>query len=118
MPAQLADPRLAWLAMREYCAHRAKRRGLFDWLTVLFAGRYSGVWSEDYALERSYGEGSNRDLLREGRNDRLMNYAIAVDACTGRLSPDERRVLRASGRLPDWFTGAVEDEFAGLRRRR
>jgi hypothetical protein len=113
---RLADHRLAWLAMREHCERQARRRGVFDWLTILFAGRYDALYEDDFDPARAYGSGHNRDLLREGRNDTLMDYAVAVDLCTKRLSPAERTTLRTSGTLPDWFVDAVEQERASLRR--
>ena len=101
--------------MREHCERRARRRGVFDWLTILFAGRYDAVYSDDFDAARANGAGHNRDLLREGRNDKLMDYAVAVDRCATKLDADERHALRAEGRLPEWFTDAVEQEYRRVR---
>jgi len=40
-----------------------------------------------------------------------------VDAVAERLSPGERRALRAEGVLPDWFFDAVEEERRAQRKR-
>jgi hypothetical protein len=42
----------------------------------------------------------------EGRG--LASYAFAVDDAAVRLSPEERQVLRTTGRVPGWFLDEVE----------
>ncbi|WP_141581532.1 hypothetical protein [Actinomadura sp. WMMA1423] len=54
--------------------------------------------------------GYAREIGQEASGGRLKQFAIPVDVVSERLSPDERRLLRAEGELPDWFFDAVEEE--------
>lgn len=115
MTGQLSDDRLAWLAMRGYCESQARRQGPFGWLLVLFAGGRPVRYSTTYLplISNSGGE-----LRREIRNDRMLNYSLAVDSCAQRLTPEERLALRSWGQLPEWFVTAVDEEYKIVRKRR
>ncbi|MEV5570604.1 hypothetical protein AB0L06_11170 [Spirillospora sp. NPDC052269] len=45
---------------------------------------------------------------QEISNDRLTDYAVAVDEATERLNKPEVDLLRATGELPSWFYDEVE----------
>jgi len=96
----LTDERLAWLAAREYCDRQARATGAFFWLSLLF------------------GFGAGARVWRRRVKEKLMDYGIAVDDVSRRLTAEERATLRAINRLPDWFFAAVDDRFAAIRRQR
>ena len=99
-PHRLTDERLAWLAAKEYCDRQARAAGPFLWLAILVSfGRAAAEW-------------------RRGIADKLMDYGLAVDDVSRRLTAEERATLRAANRLPDWFIPAVEERFKAIRRQR
>ena len=57
-------------------------------------------------------------MRREGRSDKMGDYAIAVDAASGTLTAEERRHLRATGEVPDWFLPDVERRAGQIRKQR
>src|SRR5262245_29920418 len=110
MTSRMSDERLAWLAVRDRLSRKARRgTGLARLLGFDFRSDRIG--------------GSDRPVEVHGRvnetiGGRMGDYALAVDTVTGRLSADERRQLRETGQVPEWFLGQVEEEVAALRRQR
>ncbi|MER6470373.1 hypothetical protein [Streptomyces collinus] len=58
------------------------------------------------------------DIRRERLSDKMTDYSIAVDDSAQTLSPDARRHLRISARVPDWFRADVERRYQEIRKRR
>lgn len=61
--------------------------------------------------------GHAREIGQEASSGRLKQFAVPVDVVAERLSPEERKLLRAEGVLPDWFFDAVEEERRARKRR-
>jgi hypothetical protein len=101
--AKVRDERLAWLAVRDQLSRRSRRRSVL--------GRLLGNLTPT-------GTGFGTDLSRGSVKSRMMRYSFAVEDVAQRLTPEERQVLRTTGRVPDWFLGAVEKRFRELRWRR
>jgi hypothetical protein len=118
MTQRLSDDRLAWLAMRDYCQKQARRQGPFGWLLTLFAGRSTGGVVRSSGTDLTVVSNSGRDLRREIRGERMMDYSLAVDSCAQRLTAEERVALRSAGQLPEWFVTAVNEEYTAIRKRR
>jgi len=99
-PDRLTDERLAWLAAKDYCDRQARVTGPLAWLAILLTrGRAAGV-------------------RRLRVQDKLMDYGLAVDDVSRRLTAEERATLRAANQLPDWFIPAVEERFKAIQRQR
>jgi hypothetical protein len=45
------------------------------------------------------------------RSDRMARMSLVVDDLAARLNPDERRVLRETGAVPEWFVPTVEATY-------
>jgi len=101
----LTDERLCWLAVRQELRERTRGGGIWTWLRV------SGG-----DLRSARGLGS--DMARQRRADRMADHAVAVDQAAQKLNAEERRLLRASGRVPDWFLPEVERLAEAERRAR
>ena len=99
MNATATDERLAWLAMREYVNKRAQPSIL---MRLLGAGSTldHGYYTDRVSIPRSEA--------REMASMKHQQYAFAVDDASRELTPQERAVLRSTGRLPDWFIARVE----------
>lgn len=93
-PPRLRDERLCWLSVRDRLQRLAHRRRMWETLITL---------------------GLAPTATREWERQRMTRYAVAVDELVGRLSDEERAVLRAGGPVPDWFLPEVR---RGARRRR
>ena len=48
----------------------------------------------------------------------ITEWSFAVHDVAQRLDAEERRVLRTTGRVPDWFLDAVRKRYRQLRRGR
>lgn len=107
---RVTDERLCWLAVRDYCATRASKRGLFGWLGLLMAASGRGG-------RASSATGLVNDSYRDGRSDKMGDYAFAVDDAARTLSKDERAHLRATGEVPEWFLADVERRYQEIRRK-
>ena len=107
---QLNDDRLCWLAVRDRLNKKANKLGPFGWLTAL-AGGAPGRGSRS-------GAGLGGDLRRSERADKMGDYAFAVDEAARKLSAEERKHLRATGEVPDWFLGEVERLAAAAKKQR
>ncbi|MFD5518341.1 hypothetical protein [Streptomyces sp. NPDC127066] len=101
----VTDERLCWLVLRDELRKKSGRLGLFGWLTVL-AGR------------GAEGAEIGGDERRERLSERMTYYSIAVDASAQILSPDERRHLRTTAQVPDWFRPDVQRRYEEIRKRR
>ena len=99
------DDRLCWLAVRDQIDRKARKLGLFGWLTVTGSGGRSGA---------ALGGG----LRNERRADSLADYAFAVDALANTLSTEERTHLHATGEVPAWFLPEVERQAAEIKKSR
>jgi hypothetical protein len=113
---QVNDDRLCWLAVREQLNRRAGRPGLRGWFAALAGGSMRGTTGS-----RRLGTGASQlggDVRREARSDAMADFAFAVDEAAGDLSAEERRHLRATGEVPEWFLGEVERRAAAIRKRR
>jgi hypothetical protein len=56
------------------------------------------------------------DLARGMRDDRLAPLKFAASELADELSTDERKRLRQSGELPDWFLPRVQDRAVAIRK--
>ena len=101
----VTDERLCWLIVRDDLRRKSSKLRLLGWFTVLFSGRPGGA-------------AIGGDLRRERLSDKMTDYAIAVDASAQALSPDERRRLRTTAQVPDWFMADVERRYQVIRKRR
>jgi hypothetical protein len=86
VPRKQRDERLAWLAVRDELTRRVHRRRMWDTLISL---------------------GLAPAATREWERERLSRYSLVVDGLAQKLSEEERRVLRETGRPPAWFLKAV-----------
>ena len=112
----LTDERLAFLA-----AEPALRKLATPWwlgfLRVFTAGgSANGMLVSPGATFGRDGSGPG-GVTQEIRGDRMLAYVVAADIAAQRLSPEERRLLRATGELPAWFLDAVREAHAELKRR-
>lgn len=100
---KLTDERLCWLAVRDELRRKARGRGVVALMRILAAspGRGRRLRSDD---------------ANELVADRMRHYAFAVDELAERLDPQERQVLRQTGRVPAWFLGQVEQRAAEIRK--
>jgi hypothetical protein len=87
-PSRPRDERICWLAVRDELTKRSSNRFLVWWLALM-------------------GGTANRRRHKATRR-RLEEYSFAVHDAAGKLSPDERDVLRKTGKVPDWFLDEVE----------
>jgi hypothetical protein len=108
----LSDGRLCWLAVSEYVDKQSRKQGVFGWF-VLLAG--AGVRRTGRGSGGALQGGSMRG---EEMSEKKADYALAVDDAAEALSPDERRRLRSTGQVPDWFLGDVERRVTEIRRQR
>jgi len=99
---KVRDERLAWLAVRDELARRSRRRPL------TFLRRILGNLAPT-----SKGFGQDATAPVAGR--RMRRWSVAVFDVAQRLNPGEREVLRATGRVPDWFLDAVRQRYRQLR---
>jgi hypothetical protein len=109
-PRRVTDERLCWLAVRDYCAKRSSKRGVFGWLGLFMA-------ASARAGRGAAATGLANDSYRDGRGDRMGDYAFAVDDAARTLGKDERAHLRATGEVPDWFLADVERRYREIRRK-
>ncbi len=93
--SRLSDDRLAWLAMRDYVRSKCKPSGI---LRILGAITGSGGLAE----------------AREFASEKAQSYAFAVSDAVADLSAEDRKILRRTGQVPDWFAARVE-ELRGAR---
>lgn len=113
-PAQVenvTDKRLCWLIAREQLAVQARKPGAFGWLTVVI-----GLVAAATSLGRARSVRAGRGMRAERARDRMADYSLAVDDAAERLSAEERRHLRATRELPEWFMPDVERRFAAIRK--
>ncbi|MBC3842371.1 hypothetical protein GXW82_25810 [Streptacidiphilus sp. 4-A2] len=104
---QVNDDRLCWLAVREELGKKSRKPGLVGVFSLLGGARG--------------GHGGTRlggDMRREGSSDRMGDYALAVDAASGTLSAEERKHLRATGEVPEWFLAEVERRATVIKKQR
>src|SRR4030095_13709974 len=120
MAARMSDEHLAWLAVRDQLGRRARRGSvLARWLGM--DRRWRGTGQAVGAVSAQIGR--DRELLDDGGRvneiigDKMAVYALAVGEVVGRLSADERRTLRETGKVPDWFLDQVELEVDASRHR-
>jgi hypothetical protein len=100
--AKVRDERLAWLAVRDELTRRS-RRGPLTFLRRVFGNM------------APTGTGMGTDVTAPSKNRRMRRYSFAVHDVAQRLDAGEREVLRATGRVPDWFLGAVTQRYRQLR---
>ncbi|MEV3922326.1 hypothetical protein [Actinomadura coerulea] len=107
------DSRLAW----EAAVPELRRRANPWWsvpLRILGGAVPIGPWDRHLP---GGATGHAREIGQEASSGRLKQFAVPVDVVAERLSPEERKLLRAEGALPDWFFGAVEEERRARKRR-
>jgi hypothetical protein len=107
---QVSDDRLCWLAVRDQVNKKANKLGPFGWLTLLAGSGGRGGGRRACAL--------GGDMRREGRSDTMADFAFAVDEAARQLSAEERKHLRATGEVPDWFLADVVRRAAVIGKRR
>jgi hypothetical protein len=110
MEPQLTDERLAWLAVRDELARKARRGGLLGRLLAGVSGRRHVITRDGKVIDT--GNRSQAQL-----SDKMGDYAFAVDDVAQRLSTPERRTLRSTGAVPPWFLDHVEQRYAEIRAR-
>ena len=108
MATRFTDERLAWLAVRDQLSRKAGRARL---LSRLLGGRGARYRKDGVLLDSG---GRDNEIIGE----KMRDYALAVDDVAQRLTSDERRILRATGKVPEWFLDDVEREVVEIRRRR
>ncbi|MEV0269692.1 hypothetical protein AB0H43_13000 [Hamadaea sp. NPDC050747] len=94
----LTDERLCWLAVRDQIGAKT-RPSIF--LRIFGAGRLGVV----------------ADMAQDLADDRHQAYAFAVDDAARELGPDDRRILRKHGVVPDSFMARVQELYEVERRR-
>ncbi|RKE20079.1 hypothetical protein [Streptomyces sp. TLI_171] len=104
--ANVTDERLCWLLARDQLAKQSARPGAFGWFTLV-VGALS--W-------RGRGARQGREMRQERSSQRTADYALAVDDAAETLTADERRRLRATRQLPEWFMADVERRYAAIRK--
>lgn len=87
--------RLVWLAAKA----RVEKLNRRWWHTLFAMTRSAGI--DEHGL---HAEASDREAVDE----RVQRSAFVVDELAPRFSPEEREVLRTTGRLPDWFWDAYK----------
>ncbi len=110
---KLRDERLAWLAVRDELRHRGTNNPVKALIRVLAAARPQAKMRRDGTAVAGLRGTEGIDVVRGP----MMRYAYAVDDVAKRLSDEERRVLRETGAVPDWFLPAVHRRSRELRRR-
>jgi hypothetical protein len=100
MTHSLTDERLCWLAVRDQVAARTQPNVLLRLLMAMGGGRTSGP-----------------NEANELANDKKGDYALIVDDLARELTADERRHLRATGQVPEWFMPRVAYLYAERRTR-
>jgi hypothetical protein len=101
----VTDERLCWLVLRDELRKKSSKLGFLGWLTV-------------FTSRQAEGAEIGADERRERLSERMTNYSIAVDASAQTLSPDERRHLRTTAQVPDWFRPDVQRRYEEIRKRR
>lgn len=91
--SRLSDDRLAWLAVKDYVQSKCRPSTIMRLL-----GAFTGGMSE----------------AREFASDKAHTYAFAVGDAVRDLSAEDRKMLRRTGQVPDWFIARVE-ELRGAR---
>jgi hypothetical protein len=101
-PPKVRDERLAWLAVRDELTRRS-RCGPLTFLRRVFGNMAPTT------------RGLGTDVTVPSANRHMRRYSFAVYDVAQRLDAGEREVLRATGRVPDWFLGAVTKRYRQLR---
>ncbi|MEV6193377.1 hypothetical protein AB0M19_13370 [Streptomyces sp. NPDC051920] len=101
----VTDERLCWLVLRDELRKRSSKLGLFGWISV-------------FTSRQAAGAEIGADERRERLSEKMTYYSIAVDASAQTLSPEERRHLRATAQVPDWFRPDVQRRYEEISRRR
>ncbi|MER7541484.1 hypothetical protein [Actinomadura sp.] len=109
------DSRLAWEAAVPELARRSR-----NWWTAPLRILGAAVPNRraNGGMEGGGSTGFAREIGQDASSGRLKSYAVPVDVAAERLTPEERKALRAGGVLPEWFFDAVEEERRAQRKRR
>jgi hypothetical protein len=113
----VTDERLAFLAARASLARRANPWWM-SLVRIIEVGGPRGTRGMSASPSRggfSTGYTSRRTLTSEYVGHRMAYYVVACDDLAGKLSAEERRALRATGELPEWFLPAVEGHVRASR---
>jgi hypothetical protein len=118
---KLRDERLCWLAVRDELRRGPGLNNPFRALARVFGTARSASPRRGRAAGRAAFRAAGRVEVRvEGQENlakgKIRRYAFAVDDVAGRLSDEERRILRTTGKVPDWFLEAVRERYRELRR--
>jgi hypothetical protein len=105
MPPKVRDERLAWLAVRDELKRYSRSR------PMTFVMRIMGNMAP---TRRGFGTDATEGVT----TGRMRRWSFAVHDVAQRLDAEERRVLRTTGRVPDWFLDAVRKRYRELRRGR
>lgn len=108
------DEHLAWLAVRDELV-RSTRRSVRGILRTVLGGRNRAATRG--ALTNMQVRSSARSISSTGpdlgdifvkpSSPEMIRYSLAVHEQAAKLTEPERQVLRATGRVPDWFLTAV-----------
>ncbi|NDU72313.1 hypothetical protein GWI34_06700 [Actinomadura sp. DSM 109109] len=109
----LQDSRLAW----EAAVPELRRRANPWWAVPLRILGGMVPLGQTHRHMPGGSAGYAREIGQEASSGRLKDFAVPVDVVAERLSPEERKSLRAEGVLPAWFFDAVEEERRARKKR-
>ena len=112
----LSDERLAFLAVEPHLRKLSKPWWL-PFVKLFTAGHSSNGIMRSPGASVALDAARTSGLAQDVRDGRMLDYVVAADVAAQRLDADERKALRATGELPEWFFGAVQEAKAALKRR-
>jgi hypothetical protein len=89
----MRDERLLWVLTHERLERRAKRLGVWGWVSMIC----------------TLGLGIH--VAKRVWRNRMALYSLAVERAAAKLTTDERRALRADRVVPAWFMAEVDRQF-------
>ena len=112
----LSDERLAFLAA-EPALRKLSRPWWLGLVKLFTAGGASNGVSVAAGASGALDKARTTSVQQDVRDRRMLDYVVAADVAAQKLNADERKALRATGELPEWFLGAVGEAKADLKRR-
>lgn len=112
----LTDERLAFLAI-EPELRKLSRPWWLGLVKLFTAGGASNGIAVSAGASGALDKARTTSVAQDVRDRRMLDYVVAADVAAQRLSAEERTALRATGVLPSWFLGAVQEARAELTRR-
>lgn len=112
----LTDERLAFLAVEPQLRKLSKPWWL-SFVRVFTAGESANGIMRSPGASVALDAARTSGVAQDVRDGRMLAYVVAADVAAQKLSADERRTLRATGELPEWFLDAVVAAKDDLKRR-